>query len=543
MVCSLYRKILFVGVGAIVGCDGTTTPAVPTLLSPYQGQATGTVWSTGVAPNPLRPEFRWTPVEGAVGYLIQIDGGCSGPKDCAGTAPLVDQRISGTSFIPSTDLAAPTSAPVGARYFWRVSACDASGECAAWSRFGIVDVGRQRQDFNGDGYADLAVVARSNLGNALFVYFGGKTLATSPSWVVRADASAGGGANIGFGRVLWLGDVNADGFADLAAVVNHPDGPDTVRLYLGGASPAATPVQEVSTSISSDAVVVSLLAGDMNGDGLADMFQSYLGQSAVSDVVSYGPDLGSEDVASRSSSSAIVAACDFDSDGYADLWESDLQLFRGGPMGPLGGSEPAPISAPAGSTPIACSWNINGLGSASVVLSEGVGQMSALAVASSPVAPNAGACDGPLPVLSAGAGGGSSFLGNGLPVADVGDADGDGYDDLLIGDPANNRAALFFGGCPMQRVVELPGGTEFSGTPDAGGAVAATGDLDGDGFPDFAVSNVFGGIDDYCTGEVYIYRGGPSSGAQSTPSIILTDADHTAMPGGCAEDGFGAALD
>ena len=73
--------------------------------------------------------------------------------------------------------------------------------------------------------------------------------------------------------------------------------------------------------------------------------------------------------------------------------------------------------------------------------------------------------------------------------------------------------------------------------------MAATGDLDGDGFPDFAVANVFSGIDDYCSGEIYIYRGGPSSGSQSTPAIILTDPDHAAMPAGCAEDGFGVSLD
>jgi hypothetical protein len=85
-----------------------------------------------------------------------------------------------------------------------------------------------------------------------------------------------------------MGDANADGFGDLAVVVQHQGGPDTVRLYLGGAGPAATPAEEVSDSISSDAEVISLLSGDMNGDGLADLFQSYLGQSTVGDVVSSG---------------------------------------------------------------------------------------------------------------------------------------------------------------------------------------------------------------------------------------------------------------
>jgi len=406
-----------------------------------------------------------------------------------------------------------------------------------------VDIGRQRQDFNGDGYADLAVVARSSGGSAVFVYFGGPALPTSPSWTLHPDMSANGEVETAFSRVLWLGDVNADGFADLAVVVNHQDGPDSVRLYLGGAQPGTTLAKEASTSISSDAVVVSLLAGDMNGDGFADLFQSYLGRSSVSDVVSFGPEFGPENGTSHPLSSAMITACDFDSDGYADLVESDLELFRGGPKGPLDGSSPTPIAGQAGKTPLACPWNINGLGSASLVLITGGTQTSRIVVASSPVTPSAPACDGPLPSLSPGSGGSGGGTTNGIPVADVGDTDGDGYDDLLVGDPINNRAALFFGGCPMTRVLELPGGTEFSGTPEAGTAVAATGDLNGDGFPDFAVANVFSGIDDYCTGEVYIYSGGPSTSSQSTPSIILTDPEHTAMPGGCAEDGFGASLD
>ena len=536
---SLYRRILFVGVGVIGGCSGNTTPAPPTLLSPYQGQATGTVFSTAGAPNPLRPTFRWTAVDGAAGYEIQIDGSCTGPKDCAFTAPVVDQRTSGTSFIPTADLNVSTCAPVGTRYFWRVSACDSSGACAEWSRVGIVDVGRQRQDFNGDGYADLAVVARSTGSNALFVYLGAPTLPTSPSWILRPDASSGGGLEMGFDQVLWLGDVNADGFADLAVIVNHQDAPDTLRLYLGGASPATTPVQEVSNTPFSNPSIISLLSGDMNGDGFADVFQNYQGLSSISDVVSYGPDLGLDDVASLPLGTGIVAACDFDSDGYTDLVEDDLLLFRGSETGPFGGTPPR-ISVPSGQIPIGCPRNVNGLGSASLVLRAGAGLTPSLVIASSGVTPSAPACDGPLPALSAVAVGGSAARG---PVADVGDADGDGYDDLLAGDPSNNRAALYFGGCPVQRVVELPGGTEFGGGPSAGGAVAATGDLDGDGYPDFAVANVFGNFDSYCAGEVYIYRGGPSSASQTTPSIILTDPDHTATPGGCTGDDFGRSLD
>jgi hypothetical protein len=449
------------------GCGARAARTVPLLLQ---------------APSTLlhRPLFRWTPADLAVRYQIQID---DSPDF---TTPDVDQEVTGTSFVPAADLAVSTSVPVGRRYFWRVRGCNEAGSCAPWSRIGIVDVGRQRQDFNGDGYADLAVVTWPyNGAGSVFVYFGGPALPTSPGWVLRGD-----GTSFAFRQVLWAGDVNGDGFSDLAVVVTHKGAPDTVRVYLGGGSPSAAAAQEVAALTDQDAYVATLLSGDMNGDGFADLFQSYWLGTHYNDFLSFGPDLGTQGVPFLT----VQSACDFDADGATDL----LQLGW-------------------------CVWNLNGLGSASLV--------SATGVTSSPVVPEAQACDGPLPSLPDGV-----FYGFSTGLADVGDVDGDGYGDLLVGDPVNGGAKLLFGGCPVTRVVELPGDNRFMGSLGTG-RVAAAGDLDGDGFPDFAVANFPSNIDGPLGGDVYIYRGGPSSDFQTTPSLILTGPDAV------QDYGFGVSLD
>jgi hypothetical protein len=528
---------------AFAGCDGSqpATADFSTLLAPSQGQATGSVWSPRAAPNPLRPQFRWSPVAGAAGYEIQIDDSCLSPVPggCTFPTPEIDAQTTDSAFVPSADLPVSMTPPVGRRYMWRVRSCDTSGACGLWSRTNYVDVGRQRQDFNGDGYADLAVAAGGSNPNAVFVYFGGPALPVSAGWTIRGDTSASPLGGSGFSRLRWLGDLNGDGFADLAVGVERESG-DSVRVYFGGTSPATDPALEIADSASTGSSLWTLLASDLNGDGAADLFQAYWGDPSGTYVVSYGPFLGEGSAQTFINDPTVVATCDFDSDGYADLVTSNDHLLRGGPNGPFGGSGSEPISAGGAEGAIACAWNVNGLGGANLLVDLGT-TAARLQLQSSPTNPGAQACDGPLPALSPGPSGYGQGHPNGDAVADVGDADGDGYDDLLVGDFRNNRAALFFGGCPATRVSELPGLSDLGGNPSAGGAVAAAGDLDGDGFPDLAVANVYGNFDSICSGEVYLYRGGVV--VDTTPTSVLLDPDSPPPAGGCRGDAFGLALD
>ena len=116
-------------------------------------------------------------------------------------------------------------------------------------------------------------------------------------------------------------------------------------------------------------------------------------------------------------------------------------------------------------------------------------------------------------------------------VACAGDVDGDGVGDLVLGSPWDDRYGVDAGsvrivsGADGSTLYELEGpaaGAEF------GFAVAAAGDLDGDGFADVAVGTPATGLAG-TSGSVQVYSGADGS-------VLLQ------LEGGNAGDGFGFAV-
>lgn len=117
-------------------------------------------------------------------------------------------------------------------------------------------------------------------------------------------------------------------------------------------------------------------------------------------------------------------------------------------------------------------------------------------------------------------------------VAGVSDLDNDGFDDIAIGARYNDRAGadrgavwLVFGSEPPfgSRQIILTG--EPNG-PDAFGHALASGDYNGDGYPDLIVAAPFDVVRtpaDYDLGRVYIFFGGP--GMDTTADIVLEAED------------------
>jgi hypothetical protein len=250
-------------------------------------------------------------------------------------------------------------------------------------------------DVNGDGYPDVLVSAPGedltccySYQGAVYLYLGSPTgLSTSPA------RSYGPGAQgfTYFGAYLTaLGDVNRDGFADFAAgsktYSNGQSGEGAVFIYYGAATPPTAPSLVIEGNASSVGLGWVGRAGDVNGDSYPDVIvrggtrvQIHYGSASG---LSVAPSWTADPSAIESQNfNPVAGAGDVNNDGYDDILVSDF------------------VSATS-------------RGRVHLYLGSG----------SEPTATPAMTLVSPLP-----AGG----YGNG--IAGVGDVDGDGYEDVVIG--------------------------------------------------------------------------------------------------------------
>ncbi len=153
-------------------------------------------------------------------------------------------------------------------------------------------------DFNGDGFADLAVaepqesVGSVTLAGAVSVFFGSATGIAVTGNQLWSQATAGvldtPETGDGFGAALAAGDFDGDGFGDLAIGVPNEDleGPATladagaVQILHGSAAGLSKTGNQLFTQVGADPDAATeagdrfgsaLAAGDVNGDGMADL--------------------------------------------------------------------------------------------------------------------------------------------------------------------------------------------------------------------------------------------------------------------------------
>ena len=367
---------------------------------------------------------------------------------------------------------------------------DTVGGTSPGDNFGVAVAGVG--DVNGDGYDDVLVGAHNYENGeagegAAFLYLGtdaGLDL-SAPAWSAEGNSA---GANFGE-SVGPAGDVNGDGFADW--IVGAPDystlafaGVGQVTVYYGSASVAGTgpgfQAEGTVTNMRLGSAVGG--GGDVNGDGFGD----------------------------------IVVGARLYTGGESN--EGQVLVWFGGPLGPVStadwSAESDVTSAQLGSS-VALIGDVNGDGFAEVAAGapqydDALGDAGAVFVWH-------GSITGPgaSPDWSYGGQQSLGFNALGTSVAGAGDVQGDGLDDLLVGDPlaglgaSNEGRALLFDGQTTATGLTATfswnvGGVQANAA--AGTSVAGAGDVNGDGFGDLAI-----GIPGFGSGGmVRVYPGGPA---------------------------------
>jgi hypothetical protein len=416
-----------------VHCSAVTTtlPDMPALRRPMRGAYTGSLHAPPALAT-LRPTFSWAvvaPTCGQVTYQVQADDSCSpGALDtCTFPSPEFDATaIATTSYAPSSDLKVSTTPPVGKFYAWRVRACDASARCGPWSEVRYLQVGRVREDINGDGYGDL--LALSNRG--IEIYLGASQF--NPS-----DASHTFPLDVAWIAPTFSGDVNADGYGDFfGGTLYTPTGGAAPTIYFGGPDVTApTTLILTKTAGGPSTLMQTNTAGDMNGDGFADVIVQW----------GYGTTTPQTELRIFFGGPTIANTPDLAIPGpYTDFYT----LQHSGRVGDLNGDGFEDIALTALS-------NMNSNGGMIQVFTGG---RSPVTNSAANVATTAAT----------------------YQIEAVGDLDGDGYDDAIV-ILAGTGYYLYKGAAALATTLARS-------WADSTAASAVGGfDIDRDGFPDFAV--------------------------------------------------------
>ena len=442
-------------------------------------------------------------------------------------------------------------------------------------------------DTNGDGYADVLVGASEYMDGqseegAAFVYQGGPYgMAGYPMPAAALEANQAGAR---FGTsVAGAGDVNGDGYADVVVGAPRYDAGQADEgaafVFLGspagivsaGAATAATLLQsDQADSEFGDSVAG---AGDVNGDGYADVVVgASLYDAGESDEgaafvflgsASGVPSSSAADAAARLESDqqaallggSVAGAGDTNGDGFGDVVvgatdydageanEGAAFVFLGSASGVADGTPAAAAaqleadqaSAAFGYT-VASAGDTNGDGYADVVVGADhydAGQANEGA-AFVFLGSSSGIADGTPATAATQIESDLEGVFLGRSVAGAGDTNGDGYADVVVGlelytagQGDEGAAFVFLGsasgvadGTPATAAAQLEAD---QASANFGAAVAAAGDVNGDGYADVIVGAFNYDVATAGEGAAFVFLGSASGIADgSAPTAPVT---------------------
>jgi hypothetical protein len=422
-----------------------------------------------------------------LGWSVSTAGDVNGDgyADVMAGAPYYDsgQTDEGAVFLWHGSEQGPATAPDWAAY---------SDQADAQLGYALSTAG----DVNGDGYADVLVGApyysggQSEEGTA-FIWYGGSAGMGSDGLPSNADWTAEGDtASLHLGQsVSTAGDVNADGYADVAAgAPNYANGnTDEGAVFVwhgssGGLGASGTPANAdwhdegdadsafLGTSVST--------AGDVNRDGYSDLIAGGANFATVWHGSSSGLNASTTDWTQSGSGLygySVDTAGDVDGDGYSDVivgapFYANPDANEGGAWAYCGSSGGLGTSAcwtdEGGEASAYFGWSVATAGDVN-------GDGYADIVAGAPYWADSHSNEGQARVYYGSSGGPISYNGGdwtgegnmadaalGYSVATAGDVNGDGYADVLLGAPGYNngqsdegQVSLYYGN--GQRGVSL----------------------------------------------------------------------------------------
>lgn len=421
-------------------------------------------------------------------------------------------------------------------------------------------------DVNGDGYSDVIVGApsfdsgKTNQG-AFFIYFGSSNGLNVNGILATGDNKVG---NAYFGRSLsGAGDVNADGFSDIIvgsyAYANGQTDEGAAYIFYGSASG----INLTGTKIESNLVTAEFGksvagAGDINGDGFSDVIVGAPGysngqQKEGAVFVFMGSQSGLSTTASHVLESnqgisyygeAVASAGDVNGDGYSDIlvgaymYDNVFAIDLGATFvysGSGSGVAQTPSMTLMGSQEgsqfgyaVSSAGDLNGDGYSDILVGSPNytnGQNGEGAVSVYLASWEGKGIENQAKTVIEGGQAGAAF---GRSVACAGDVNGDGFSDVIVGEPYRDNgvnvqegwAHIYFGSAD-ETLKAKSFITSGQAEAELGISVASAGDVNGDGFSDVIVgapSYDKSAIDE---GIALVFHGSAASVEMNASKVIL----------------------